>query len=156
MKPVLHEAMCREYDCGVANCSVETAASIAAPAELTLNLMPIMVEDLELSMAGVCVDRLDLAAAATAGGTFGARSEPWYNLAENLVERSEDGASKALFGSFALVELCAFPMRLFVGPASYDQESRVEEPVIVPISSITSRTVDVLLTPSAETIALSW
>jgi hypothetical protein len=48
--------------------------------------MPIMVEDLELSMAGVCVDRLDLAAAATAGGTFGARSEPWYNLAENLVE----------------------------------------------------------------------
>ena len=40
---------------------------------------------------------------------------------------------EALFGSFALVELGAFPMRLFVGPASYDQESGVEEPVIVAI-----------------------
>jgi hypothetical protein len=86
MKPVLHEAVRREYDRGVAKSSVETAASIAAPAELTVNLMPMMVENLELSMAGLCVDRLDLTAVATAGGTFRARSEARYNLPENLVE----------------------------------------------------------------------
>ena len=86
MKPVLHEAVGREYDCGVTNCLVETASAVAAPAELILNLMPIIVENLELSMVRVCVDCLDFAAAAIAGGTFGARSETRYNLAENLVE----------------------------------------------------------------------
>jgi hypothetical protein len=48
--------------------------------------MPIIVEDFELSMAWVCVDRLDFAAAAIAGGIFGARSEARYNLPTNLVE----------------------------------------------------------------------
>jgi hypothetical protein len=86
MKPVLDEAVRREYDRGIANCSVETAASITAPAKLILDLMPIIIENLELSMAWVCVDRLDLAAPAIAGGTFGARSKTRYNFPKNFVE----------------------------------------------------------------------
>ena len=86
MKPVLHEAVRREYDGGVANCSVEVAASIAVPAELTLDLAPVIIEHVELSMAWVCVDCLDFAAPAIASGPFGARSETRYNLAKNLVE----------------------------------------------------------------------
>jgi hypothetical protein len=86
MEPVLHETVRREYDCGVASCYVQAAAAGATPAELTLDLMPIIVEDLELSMAWVCVDRLDFTAVAIAGGMFGARSEVRYDLAANLVE----------------------------------------------------------------------
>ena len=63
MKPVLHEAVRREYNRGVENCSVETAASITAPAKLILDLMPIIIENVEPSMVRVCVDRLDLAVA---------------------------------------------------------------------------------------------
>jgi len=86
MKPVLHEAMCREYDCGVANCSIETVASVAEPTELVLDLMSVTVDHFQLSTAWICVNRLNFTAVAVTGGTFGARSEPWYNLAENLVE----------------------------------------------------------------------
>src|SRR5438477_4124731 len=86
MEPVLHETVRREYDCGVTNCFIKTASSTIAPAEPTLDLMPIIVEDLELSMAWVCVDRLDFAAPAIAGGMFGARSEAGYSLPVNLVE----------------------------------------------------------------------
>ena len=69
MKPILHEAVRREYDRGLANCSVETASSVVGPAELILDLMPITVERLDLSMAWVGVNRLDLAAEAVAGRT---------------------------------------------------------------------------------------
>ena len=86
MKPVLHEAVRREYDGGAANCSVEVVASIAVPAELILDLMPVIVEHVELSMARVCVGCLDFAAPAIAGGTFGVRSETRYNLPKDLVE----------------------------------------------------------------------
>jgi hypothetical protein len=86
MEPVLHETVRCEYDCGVASRYVKAAAGAATPAELTLDLMAIIVEHLELSMVWVCVDRLDFAAAAIAGGMFGARSEARYSLPVNLVE----------------------------------------------------------------------
>jgi hypothetical protein len=86
MKPVLHETVRCEYDCGVASCYVKAAAGDATPAELTLDLMPIIVEHLELSMVWVYVDHLDFAAAAIAGGIFGTRSEARYSLPVNFVE----------------------------------------------------------------------
>jgi hypothetical protein len=42
MKPVLREAVRREYDRGIVNCSVEAAPSVAAPTELILDLTPMI------------------------------------------------------------------------------------------------------------------
>ena len=69
MKPVLHEAVRREYDSGVANCSIEIPPT---PTELILELMPVTVDHFELSTAWICVNRLNFAAVAVTGGAFGA------------------------------------------------------------------------------------
>ena len=85
-KPVLHEAVRREYDGGVATRSVKTAFSVASPAELILDLMTMSVDYLDVSVAWLCINRLDLTAEAVAGRTLGARSECRDNLPEDLIE----------------------------------------------------------------------
>jgi hypothetical protein len=83
MEPVLHDAVRREYDSGVANGSIEI---LPAPTELILELMPVTVDRFELSTAWICVNCLNFTAVAVTGGAFGASSKARYHVPENLVE----------------------------------------------------------------------